>query len=53
MSMRIFSAMSIDSYVGYSTILLDNAEVDADIRICMAIPNLYPLRKSVCAAFDP
>ena len=28
------------TYVGYSAILLDNAEVDADIRIRMAIPIL-------------
>ena len=28
-----------DAYVGYSAILSDNAEVDADIRIRMAIPN--------------
>ena len=28
------------TYVGYSAILSDNAEVDADIRIRMAIPNM-------------
>ena len=28
------------TYVGYSTILSDNAEVDADIRIRMTIPNV-------------
>ena len=28
-----------DAHVGYSAILSDNAEVDADIRIRMAIPN--------------
>ena len=28
------------TYVGYSAILSDNAEVDADIRIRMAIPSL-------------
>ena len=27
------------TYVGYSAILSDNAEVDADIRIRMAIPS--------------
>ena len=40
MAMQIFLAMRIDAYVGYSAILSDNAEVDADIRIRMAIPNL-------------
>ena len=30
------------TYVGYSAILSDNAEVDADIRIRMAIPSPYP-----------
>ena len=39
MAMRIFLAMRIDAYVGYNAILSDNAEVDADIRIRMAIPN--------------
>ena len=28
------------TYVGYSAILSDNAEVDADIRIRIAIPSL-------------
>ena len=28
-----------DAHVGYSAILSDNAEVDADIRIRVAIPN--------------
>ena len=28
------------TYVGYSAILSDNAEVDADIRIRMAIPSV-------------
>ena len=40
MAMRIFLAMRIDAYVGYirhSAMLSDNAEVDADIRIRMAI----------------
>ena len=45
--MRIYLLMRIDAdisdphhptYVGYSAILSDNAEVDADIRIRMAIP---------------
>ena len=31
------------TYVRYSVILSDNAEVDADIRIRMAIPSLYIL----------
>ena len=31
-----------DAYVGYSAILSDNAEVDADIRIRMAIPSQDP-----------
>ena len=45
MAMRIFLAMRIDAYVGYiqhmsdSAILSDNAEVDVDIRIRIAIPN--------------
>ena len=30
------------TYVGYSAILSDNAEVDADIRIRMAIPSQDP-----------
>ena len=29
-----------DAYVGYSAILSDNAEFDADICIRMAIPNM-------------
>ena len=36
--MRIYICV----YVGYSAILSDNAEVDADIRIRMAIPNSNP-----------
>ena len=39
MATRIFLAMRIDAHVGYSAILSDNAEVDADIRIRMAIPS--------------
>ena len=31
MATRIFLAMRIDAHVGYSAILSDNAEVDADI----------------------
>ena len=44
MALQIFLAMRIDAYtyVRYSAILSDNVEVDADIRISMAIPNLYP-----------
>ena len=34
-----------DAHVGYSAILSDNAEVDADIRIRMAIPNPYQLAR--------
>ena len=47
MAMRIYLEMRSDAdiglyptYVGYSAILLDNAEVDADIPIRMAIPNI-------------
>ena len=39
MAMRKFLAMRINAYVGYIRHLSDNAEVDADIRIRMAIPN--------------
>ena len=57
MAMRIYLAMRIDADIRIirhmSDILSVNGEVDADIRIRMAIPNLYSLRKSVCAAFDP
>ena len=47
MAMQIFLAMRIDAYVRYSAILSDDAEVDADIRIRMAIPNTYPLFASL------
>ena len=39
MAMRIFLAMRINACVGYIRHLSDNAEVDADIRIRIAIPN--------------
>ena len=39
MAMRIYFPMCIDAYVGYIRQMSDNAEVDADIRIRMAIPN--------------
>ena len=37
-----------DAHVGYSAILSDNAEVDADIRIRMAIPS----RGSLCFSLE-
>ena len=48
--MRIYLLMRIDAdisdphhptYVGYSAIYADNADIDADIRIRMAIPSRH------------
>ena len=46
MAMRIYLPMHIDAdickyptYVGYNAIYADNMDIDADIRIRMAIPN--------------
>ena len=47
MAMQIYLLMRIADIRHMSDILSDNAEVDADIRVVMVIPNLIPCKISL------